>query len=104
MDGDRGYGGIGISRQDEADRRQVRRRYNDLNQKVKNRTSGQVDLTDAIKEADELLDEIEKKEMTAREAVLDANVFKQISTRCREQAQVCTLIYKFFTSCPYNSY
>jgi hypothetical protein len=87
MESDRGYGGIGISRQDEADRRQVRRRYNDLNQKVKNRTSGQVDLTDAIKEADELLDEIEKKEMTAREAVLDANVFKQISTRCREQAQ-----------------
>ena len=98
MDGDRGYGGIGISRQDEADRRQVRRRYNDLNQKVKNRTSGQVDLTDAIKEADELLDEIEKKEMTAREAVLDANVFKQISTRCREQAQVCTLNNKFLIS------
>lgn len=83
--GDTGYGGSCISREDEAERRQVRRRYNDLKQKVKNRTSA--DLTDVIREADELLDVVEKKEMTAREAVLDANVFKQISTRCREQAQ-----------------
>ena len=82
---DVGYGG-GVNREEEAERRNVRRRYNDLKQKVKNRTS--TDLTDVIKEADELLDVVEKKEMTAREAVLDANVFKQISTRCREQAQV----------------
>ena len=82
---DAGYGG-GVNREKESERRQVRRRYNDLKQKVKNRTS--TDLTDVIKEADELLDVVEKKEMSAREAVLDANVFKQISTRCREQAQV----------------
>ena len=91
MDGrrwrDAGYGG-GVNREQEAERRQVRRRYNDLKQKVKNRTS--TDLTDVIKEADELLDVVEKEEMSAREAVLDANVFKQISTRCREQAQVNT--------------
>ena len=87
--GDSGYGGGGISREEEAERRQVRRRYNELKQKVKNRRFQPLtDLSDVIKEADELLDVVEKKEMTAREAVLDANVFKQISTRCREQAQV----------------
>ena len=83
-----GYGG-GITREEEAERRQVRRRYNDLKQRVKNRRFQQVtDLSDVIKETDELLEEVERKDMTAREAVLDANVFKLISTRCREQAQV----------------
>lgn len=81
--GNSGYGGV--TREQEADRRMVRKRYNDLKQRVKSSTT---DLTDVIKEADELLDVVEKKEMTAREAVLDANVFKQISTKCREQAQV----------------
>jgi len=86
--GDSGYEGRGITREVEAERRQVRRKYNDLRQKVKNRRFQPLtDLSDVIQEADELLDEVEKKEMTAREAVLDANVFKQISTRCREQAQ-----------------
>ena len=85
---DSGYGGSDITREKEYDRRQVRRRYNDLKQNLKNRRFEKLtDLSDVIKEADELLDEVEKKEMTAREAVLDANVFKQISTRCREQAQ-----------------
>ena len=79
----------GITREEEAERRQVRRRYNDLKQRVKNRRFQQVtDLSDVIKETDELLEEVERKDMTAREAVLDANVFKLISTRCREQAQV----------------
>ena len=82
--GSSGYGG-GVTREQEAGRRLVRKRYNDLKQRVKTSTT---DLTDVIKEADELLDEVEKQEMTAREAVLDANVFKQISTKCREQAQV----------------
>ena len=87
--GDFSYGGGGITREQEADRRQVRRKYNDLKQRVKNRKFQQMtDLSDVIKEADDLLAEVENKEMTAREAVLDANVFKQISTRCREQAQV----------------
>ena len=86
--GSSSHGG-GVTREQEADRRQVRKRYNDLKQRVKTSTT---DLTEVIKEADELLDVVEKKEMTAREAVLDANVFKQISTKCREQAQVniCT--------------
>ena len=79
---DSGYGGGGITREEEAERRQVRRRYNDLKQKVKNQRYQQLtDLSDVIKEADELLDVVESKKMTAREAVLDANVFKQISTR-----------------------
>ena len=78
-----------ITQEQEADRKQVRDRYNDLKQRLKTSTT---DLTEVIKEADELLDVVEKKEMTAREAVLDANVFKQISIKCREQAQVqmCT--------------
>ena len=84
--GNSGYGGV--TREQEADRRMVRKRYNDLKQRVKSSTT---DLTDVIKEADELLDVVEKQEMTAREAVLDANVFKQISTKCREQAQVHNL-------------
>ena len=91
-----GYGG-GITREEEAERRQVRRRYNDLKQRVKNRRFQQVtDLSDVIKETDELLEEVERKDMTAREAVLDANVFKLISTRCREQAQVSKLILPDF--------
>ena len=86
--GSSSYGG-GVTREQEADRRLVRKRYNDLKQRVKSSTT---DLTDVIKEADELLDVVERKEMTAREAVLDANVFKQISTKCREQAQVFAYI------------
>ena len=74
-----------ITQEQEADRKQVRDRYNHLKQRLKTSTT---DLTEVIKEADELLDVVEKKEMTAREAVLDANVFKQISIKCREQAQV----------------
>ena len=74
-----------ITQEQEADRKQVRDRYNDLKQRLK---TSSTDLTEVIKEADELLDVVEKKEMTAREAVLDANVFKQISIKCREQAQV----------------
>ena len=76
-------------RQSEAERRDIRRQYNELKHKVKNqRFQSDQDLSQYIKEADKLLEVVEKKEMTAREAVLDANVFKQISTRCREQAQV----------------
>ena len=83
------FKGPSLTREEEAERRQVRRRYNDLKQRVKNRRFQQVtDLSDVIKETDELLEEVERKDMTAREAVLDANVFKLISTRCREQAQV----------------
>ena len=49
--GNSGYGGV--TREQEADRRMVRKRYNDLKQRVKSSTT---DLTDVIKEADELLD------------------------------------------------